>query len=383
MAAARLRVFLDVAVGEKTERLVIELWTDRTPKICESFRAVCTAEQQTSSDGLTCSRFDRVSPVLSGEIMAKCEMGGHSMLGSNMEEENVPWRKVDEAGLVFLDSWDKDANSIRFSISLGPHKDSTDKSTVIGRLIDSKSALSHITQVPLDSLTNQPLKPILINSCGELPPTPISPARQAHHKPTTSDSHARGRPKRRHTSSPSPSRTRSSSPSRGHTRPSGSRHRTHHISKSQKSTRPSSPTTSQDRTQSSHSRSSSTSSRRPRDENRSPKQLRFELRDGGKSAGRGRGGRRRSEASPDHNLRGRLRRRSRSRSIAGTREAIEEGDEMVLVDDEEEETRHVRKRSPPPSRGRSPEGKGNSSPLFRRQRSFPNQYGMGRGTERE
>jgi hypothetical protein len=132
-----------------------------------------------------------------------------------------------------------------------------------------------------------------------------------------SSSTSRGRHKRRH--SDSASRSRSPSPSRGHTRRSASRHR----HRQRRSKREGSQATSGSTT--------------PPARNQ-----------------------RRSHGSPDHNLRGRIRQRSRSQSPIQDRESAN-GDQ---------ETRKHRRRSPPPSRPQSP----TKSPGHRRQRSLPNQY---------
>jgi hypothetical protein len=142
----------------------------------------------------------------------------------------------------------------------------------------------------------------------------------------------RGRLKRRRVFSHSP--PRASSPSRGHDRDSGSRHRHHHRK---------------------HHRGSSS---RSLQQSSSPSRC-----------GTTKKNRRRSDAEPDHTLRGRARNRSGSRS----RSPILEG--------QDEETSFVRRlrRSQPPSRKRA----GDLEPVrfdqdrgdVRRQRSFPNLYG--------
>lgn len=140
----------------------------------------------------------------------------------------------------------------------------------------------------------------------------------------------RGRLKRRRMSSHSP--PRAPSPSRGHDRESGSRHRHHHRK---------------------HHRASSEVSLTPPPPS-------------AKKANR-----RRSDAEPDHTLRGRARNRSESRSRSPTIE----GGERELGE------RTVRKRSQPPSRHRieeEEEDEGDVSAV-RRQRSFPNLYKEGEG----
>lgn len=83
--------------------------------------------------------------------------------------------------------------------------------------------------------------------------------------------------------------------------------------------------------------------------------------------------RRRSDAEPDHTLRGRARNRSRSRQRTGS--PILEGHSDK--EDEGDDRRAYRKRSPPPSRHRS-----ESAVEARRQRSLPNMYKQERGKAR-
>ena len=132
----------------------------------------------------------------------------------------------------------------------------------------------------------------------------------------------RGRLKRRRMSSHSP--PRASSPSRGHDRDSGSRHRQHHRK---------------------HHRASSSPSRM------TPPSAKKN--------------RRRSDAEPDHTLRGRARNRSESRSRSPILE-------------EERVKWQGRKRSAPPSRHRiDDDDDGGNENVLRRLRSYPNMYRQG------
>jgi peptidyl-prolyl isomerase G (cyclophilin G) len=222
----------------------------------------------------------------------------------------------------------------RFFITLAPCPHLNAKHTVFGHVVAGQEALDRIAKVKVDK-QDKPLTHVLISNSGEL-------ERKKKQHPTNktakdneaaiASSTSRGRHKRRHSSSPSHSR--SPSPSRGHTRRSASRHRHRH----RRSKRDGSQQTS----------GSATPPAR---------------------------GRRRSDASPDHNLRGRIRQRSRSQTpIQETGSA-----------DEESEPRNNRRRSPPPSRPRSKVR--SKSPGHRRQRSLPNQYkdwrNEGRSTRNE
>ena len=139
----------------------------------------------------------------------------------------------------------------------------------------------------------------------------------------------RGRLKRRRHSSHSP--CRATSPSRGHDRNSGSRYREHY----RKHHRPSSYT-------SSASPPTTTQNIKTR--------------------------RRRSDAEPDHTLRGRVRNRSCSKGEHSGPIPEEE----AVMEDSEEDVRRYRKRSAPPSRPRA-DGADEGAEI-RRQRSYPNLY---------
>jgi peptidyl-prolyl isomerase G (cyclophilin G) len=208
---------------------------------------------------------------------------------------------------------------------LAPCPHLNDKHTVFGHIVSGKDTLARMAKVQVDK-DDKPMVDVIVSRCGELErKTKTATSLAVPGKDHNASSTSRGRHKRRHSATPE----RSPSPSRGHTRESGSRHRHRH----RRHRRDDSP--------SSESRKSIT----PPDS--------FATR-------------RRSEAAPDHNLRGRRRNRSRSPS----KTPVEETDEVSPP------AREYRKRSSPPSRPRS------KSPGYRRQRSLPNQYRDWREEER-
>jgi len=282
--------------------------------------------------------------IQGGDITKGNGTGGDSIYGGEFADENIGWRDIDKEGLVCMANRGKNTNTSQFFITLGPCPHLNAKHTLFGHIISGQETITRISKADVDK-DDKPLKPILIAHCGEL-------ERRRSSKKLKDDygledalpaaaSTSRGRRKRRRSGSPS----RSPSPSRGHTRRSGSRHRRPH--RKHRYTR--------DRS------SSRDSSRRPRREEEEEEQ---------------KGRRRRSDASPDHNLRGRMRRRSQAHSVV---------DEEVDGSTGEEGRRGGRKRGQPPSRQSPVEG-GGGSPVFRRRRSLPNQYGERggeRGSERE
>ncbi|KAL9600593.1 MAG: hypothetical protein Q9179_003166 [Wetmoreana sp. 5 TL-2023] len=103
----RPRVFLDIQSGaEFLGRIIIELFSDKTPKTCENFRAICSSSHTPPSAGgpLTYkgSPFHRVVDefmIQGGDITAGNGTGGTSIYGGDFDDENIGWRDIDTAGL--------------------------------------------------------------------------------------------------------------------------------------------------------------------------------------------------------------------------------------------------------------------------------------------
>lgn len=217
----------------------------------------------------------------------------------------------------------KDTNSSQFFITLAPCLHLNAKHTVFGQVVSGKDVVERMAKVDVDK-NDKPLDDVLVSHCGELERKKKQHTNLAvPEKLSTATSTSRGRHTKRKSSTPN----RSPSPSRGHGRESGSRHRHRHRRHKRDDSQPS---------------KSGASSPEP-------------VKD-----------RRRSDVLPDHNLRGRPKKRSRSRSRSPMAETSEDNNART----------HYRKRSPPPSRPRS------RSPGHRRQRSLPNQYRDWREEER-
>ncbi|TLD36367.1 Proline isomerase domain containing protein [Venturia nashicola] len=283
-AASLPRVFLDISIAtEPVGRLVIELFTDKTPKTCENFRTICTG----SKDGLTykMSPFHRVIDefmIQGGDITKGNGTGGASIYGGEFEDENIGWRDIDQEGLDAFNRIGVLITTNRFFITLAPCPHINAKHTVFGQLVSGQDTLERIAKITVDK-NDKPLQDVVISTCVVLSwrvllleGAIIAGVHIPHPVPV----------------------------------------RLHHP----------------EDTRAAQSRAIDTDI----DQNR-----------------------RRSDASPDHNLRGRIRQRSRSQSPIAERESTN--------DDRE---RKRRKRSPPPSR---PQSRSRSTE-YRRQRSLPNQY---------
>lgn len=115
----RPRAFLDVQSGsEFLGRIIIELFSDKTPKTCENFRSICTSSHNPTSSAkpLTYkdSPFHRIIDefmLQGGDITAGNGTGGASIYGRNFEDENLGWRMIDAAWLVCMANIGKGTNS--------------------------------------------------------------------------------------------------------------------------------------------------------------------------------------------------------------------------------------------------------------------------------
>ncbi|GAM88289.1 hypothetical protein ANO11243_063220 [Dothideomycetidae sp. 11243] len=165
----RPRVFLDVSIdAQPAGRLVIELFTDQTPKTCENFRTLCNGTHENLTYAL--SPFHRVIDefmIQGGDITKGDGTGGVSIYGEEFADENLSWREMDAAGLVCMANRGRDTNSSQFFITLEPCPHLNNKHTIFGHLVSGTDVLSQIAKEPVDR-TDRPKRSILISRSGEL-----------------------------------------------------------------------------------------------------------------------------------------------------------------------------------------------------------------------
>ncbi|WPG99178.1 Hypothetical protein R9X50_00198900 [Acrodontium crateriforme] len=166
---SRPRVFLDINIGDRPAgRITIELFTDRTPKTCENFRALCSGD----INGLTYAKspFHRVIDefmVQGGDIAHGDGTGTTSIYGGEFEDENLLWREMDAAFLVCSANRGRDTNGSQFFITLDECPHLNGKHTIFGRLVSGQETLKTIAKVEVDK-DDRPLEPVLVARCGEL-----------------------------------------------------------------------------------------------------------------------------------------------------------------------------------------------------------------------
>ncbi|KAI4259913.1 MAG: hypothetical protein LQ352_000563 [Teloschistes flavicans] len=171
----RPRVFLDVQSGaEFLGRIIVELFSDKTPKTCENFRSICTSSHTPapSAKPLTYkgSPFHRIIDefmIQGGDVTAGNGTGGASIYGRNFEDENLGWRKIDAVGLVCMANIGKGTNSSQFFITLAPCEHLNAKHTVFGHVVKGMDVCEQMAKVPVDK-KDRPLTEAIISHCGEL-----------------------------------------------------------------------------------------------------------------------------------------------------------------------------------------------------------------------
>ncbi|KAF2403371.1 hypothetical protein EJ06DRAFT_541261 [Trichodelitschia bisporula] len=164
-SSPRPRVFLDIS--EDTTpigRIIIELFTEHTPKTCENFRTLCTSPQPPNYKLSPFHRIIDTFMLQGGDITAGNGTGGTSIYGPTFPDENLSWRPLDSRGLVCMANRGPNTNSSQFFITLAPCPHLNGRHTVFGRVVPtptSDAVLTRMSSVPVDS-NDKPLTPLLI-----------------------------------------------------------------------------------------------------------------------------------------------------------------------------------------------------------------------------
>ncbi|KAL8890779.1 MAG: hypothetical protein Q9205_002460 [Flavoplaca limonia] len=166
----RPRVFLDIQSGSDfLGRIIIEIFSDKTPKTAENFRAICTpsSAQPLTYKGSPFHRIVNEFMIQGGDITAGNGTGGMSIYGPVFEDENIGWREIDAVGLVCMANRGKGTNSSQYFITLAPCQHLNAKHTVFGHVIKGMDVCQRMSEVSVDK-RDRPLSEIIISDCGEL-----------------------------------------------------------------------------------------------------------------------------------------------------------------------------------------------------------------------
>jgi len=174
MPSKNPRVFLDVSIGTRTGgRIVIELFTDLTPRTAENFRGICTGEYglgKRTKKALTyqgCSVFRSVKGqyIQSGDFQFNNGDGGESIFGGTFADESM-MRRHTQAGVLSMANNGRNTNGSQFFITLKRAPLLDGKNVAFGQVVDGMDVVRAISQVPVDK-DDKPRVPIHIVSCGE------------------------------------------------------------------------------------------------------------------------------------------------------------------------------------------------------------------------
>jgi peptidyl-prolyl isomerase G (cyclophilin G) len=193
MGVKRPRCFFDVTIsGQRVGRIVIELFSDVTPKTCENFRCLCTGEKgigKTTGKPLhyVGTNFHRVVKdfmVQCGDFLDGNGKGGESIFGGQFEDDNFDL-KHDRPFLLSMANKGPNTNGSQFFITTQPAIHLDGIHTVFGHILQGKEIISEIEQLQVDK-KNRPLVDARIFNSGEL--IPKSKAKKAESSSSSSES---------------------------------------------------------------------------------------------------------------------------------------------------------------------------------------------------
>ncbi|XP_033731856.1 peptidyl-prolyl cis-trans isomerase G-like isoform X2 [Pecten maximus] len=169
------RCFLDIEIGgQSVGRIIVELFSDVTPKTCENFRALCTGEkgvtQKTEQSlhykGAPFHRVVKDFMIQGGDFTKGDGTGGESIYGGMFPDENFILKNEKEY-LLCMANRGKDTNSSQFFITTRPAPHLDGVHVVFGQVLQGQEIVRLIENQETDT-KSRPLKEVRIANCGEL-----------------------------------------------------------------------------------------------------------------------------------------------------------------------------------------------------------------------
>ncbi|XP_069135671.1 uncharacterized protein [Argopecten irradians] len=165
-------VYMDISIGDKPAgRLVIELFTDKVPRTCENFKALCTGEKGTSPETdyklhFKNSLFHRIVRngwIQGGDIYHSRGNGGESIYGPVFEDENFAVSHS-KRGMLGMASRGRHTNGSQFYITLQPTKWMDTKYVAFGQIIEGTATLREMEAQ--ETMNERPNTDIKVTDCG-------------------------------------------------------------------------------------------------------------------------------------------------------------------------------------------------------------------------
>eukprot|EP00392_Amoebophrya_sp_AT5.2_P005655 g5664.t1 len=172
-AAVNPRVYFDVSIGgSKAGRILMELFSDTTPKTAENFRSLCVGDKGTGKSGKPLhfkgSKFHRIIPNFmcqGGDFTRGNGTGGESIYGSTFRDENFKLRH-DRPGLLSMANAGPNTNGSQFFITTVPTPHLDGAHCVFGEVLEGMDVVKKMEGQGDNS--GRPKAKIVIDDCGEM-----------------------------------------------------------------------------------------------------------------------------------------------------------------------------------------------------------------------
>lgn len=165
------KVFFDITIGSQLAgRIVIKLYTDKTPKTAENFRALCTGEKGRMRNGKKLhfknSIFHRVITnfmAQGGDITAGDGTGGESIYGRTFRDENFIVKHLNRGDLSMANAG-PNTNGSQFFLTFAKCPWLNGKHTVFGRVVEGLGVLDKLERMGSES--GRTKQRCVISDCG-------------------------------------------------------------------------------------------------------------------------------------------------------------------------------------------------------------------------
>ncbi|KAH7816962.1 putative cyclophilin [Monocercomonoides exilis] len=161
------RVYMDISIGgAPAGRMVFQLFSDRLPKTCENFRALCTGEKGFGFANSIFHRVIRGFMAQGGDFTRGDGRGGKSIYGDRFADEGFIFKHT-KRGQLSMANCGPDTNGSQFFITFvaTPHLDG--HHVVFGEIVEGMSVLDAIEKNPCDR-SDRPTREVKITACGQL-----------------------------------------------------------------------------------------------------------------------------------------------------------------------------------------------------------------------
>lgn len=163
--------FFEFDVDGSVDRVTFELFTDKCPKTCENFLALCTGDRTSSEAGTILHykntpihRIVKDAWIQGGDIVAGKGDQSESIWGGTFPDESFSV-KHSGPGILAMASSQPHANGSQFYITLRELPFLDNKHVAFGRVVCGRKVLSKINSI--ETVNQRPKAEVIIQECGE------------------------------------------------------------------------------------------------------------------------------------------------------------------------------------------------------------------------